>query len=139
MATKKTQGFDLNDLKPTSDTIVVELKHPITDEPLLMDSGSPMSVTVMAPYSAGYKKVFHDQANKRIQRNAKKAKEITYEEIEEGSLDLLSRTTVEWSLQLGGSSLAFSQAKAKEIYSDFFWIKDQVLEAQGDLANFMKS
>lgn len=142
MATKKqeTKGFDLADLKPTSDTIVVELKHPITGEDLVKDDGTVMSIEVYAPYAKEYKKVFHEQANKRLQKRSKSGKtDFTYEEIEEGSLDLLTKATVNWNLQFGGANLPFSIGKAKEIYDEYFWIKEQVMEAQGNLENFMKN
>lgn len=142
MAIKKqeTKGFDLADLKPTLDTITVELKHPITGEDLIKDDGTVMSIEVFAPYAKDYKKVFHEQANKRLKERSKKGKvDFTYEEIEDGSLDLLARTTASWNLQLGGTNLPFSVAKAKEIYDEYFWIKEQVMEAQSDLENFMKN
>lgn len=137
---QESKGFDLSDLKPTSDTITVELKHPIIGEELIKDDGTVMSIEVYAPYAKGYKKVFHEQANKRLKERSKKDKiDFTYEEIEDGSLELLAKTTVSWNLQLGGANLPFSVGKAKEIYDDYFWIKEQVMEAQSNLENFMKS
>mgnify|MGYP000311252868 CR=1 FL=1 len=74
---------DLASMIPTDDTIVVNLKHPLTEEPLTKDDGKEMTITVYAPHSSIYKAVVHEQTNKRIQKAAK-GKKITFtaEELE---------------------------------------------------------
>ena len=39
--------MDLKDLIPTTNTVDVELLHPFSEEPLLNDDGTPMSITFM--------------------------------------------------------------------------------------------
>lgn len=154
MATKKqeTKGFSLSKLKPASDTITVELKFPFTDEvlgyvkgePIPDLNGNPQYITVYANYSREYRKFAHEQAvnrmNKLSQGNGpKKATTITFDEYEDGSTELLAKTTVGWSLEDDGKLLPLSVESAKEIYDTYFWIKEQVMEAQSNLENFMKS
>jgi tRNA splicing ligase len=132
--------MDLSTLIPSTDTITFTVKHPITSEPLLKDDGKEMTVTLYSPYSKEFKAVMHEQANKRISK-AQKSKKIvlTAEEIEEGSLELLAKTTKTFDLQLDKKPVPFSVAKAMEIYSKIPWLKEQAIEAQEDYTSFLKS
>lgn len=130
---------DLLSLIPTDDTIVVTIKHPITDEPLTKDDGKEMTITVYAPHSSQYKSAVHEQTNKRIQK-ASKGKKISFtaEEIENATLELLAKTTKDWNIQLNGKSPKFSVTEAMDLYGKLPWLKSQVLEAQEDYSAFLK-
>lgn len=131
--------MDLAKLIPTDDTITVSLKHPITDEILTKDDGKEMTITVYAPHSAQYKAAVHEQTNKRIQKAAK-GKKVTFtaEDIESATLELLAKTTKEWSIQLNGKSPKFSIDEAADLYAKLPWLKQQVIEAQEDYSAFLK-
>lgn len=129
---------DLNDLVPTSDTIVVELKHPNTGKTLDNDDGSPMTITVMAPHIREYKALIYKQANERIQKSGGVMPEYTYEELDEASTTLLSSATIDWNITFNGEKPKFSAKKAKEIYEKVFWIKPQVEEAIASYTAFTK-
>lgn len=129
---------DLNDLVPTSDTIVVELKHPNTGKTLDNDDGSPMTITVMAPHTREYKALIYKQANERIQKSGGVMPEYTYEELDEASTTLLSSATIDWNITFNGEKPKFSAKKAKEIYEKVFWIKPQVEEAIASYTAFTK-
>jgi hypothetical protein len=131
---------DLFNLIPTSDTIVVTIKHPITDEPLLKDDGKEMTITVYAPHSEHYKAVIHEHTNKRLQKAAKTKKiSMTAEEIEASTLDLLAKTTKDWNIQLSGKAPKFSVAEAIALYTKLPWLKAQALEGQEDYSAFLKA
>lgn len=131
--------MDLQSLIPTDDTIVVELKHPVTEEPLTKDDGKPMTITVYAPHSTIYKSAIHEQTNKRIQKAAKGKKiTLTAEDIENATLELLAKTTKDWSIQLNGKSPKYSVGEAMELYAKLPWLKAQVLDAQEDFSAFLK-
>jgi hypothetical protein len=132
--------MDLSNLIPTDDSIVVTVKHPLTEEPLLKDDGKEMTITLYAPHSAQYKGVVHEQTNKRIQK-ASKGKKITFtaEEIEAATLDLLAKTTKDWNIQLNGKSPKFSASEAVDLYGKLPWLKQQLMEAQEDYSAFLKS
>lgn len=132
--------MDLTSLIPTDDTIVVTVKHPITDEPLTKDDGKEMTITVYAPHAAQYKSAVHEQTNKRIQKAAK-GKKVTFtaEDIEATTLELLAKTTKDWNIQLNGKSPKFSVQEAIDLYAKLPWLKQQVLEAQEDYSAFLKA
>ena len=131
--------MDLSTLLPTSDTITVILKHPVTDDVLMKDDGVEMSVTVYAPHSKEYKAAIHEQTNKRIQK-AQKNKKITFtaEEIDLASVEMIAKTTKDWDLIFNKKPLKFSVAEATDLYQKLPWLKDQVLEAQEDYTSFLK-
>ena len=132
--------MDLKDLTPTSDTVDVNIVHPTTLEPLLNDNSEPMVITMYAPHSKEYKAAIHEQTNKRLkQAQSKKKVDLTAEDIEEATLDLFAKTTKSWSITYDGEEPNFSVSKAKEIYSEVFWIRDQIDEAVSNSLNFKKA
>ena len=131
--------MDLMDLKPTSDTVDVLLKHPTTFEPLTNEDGSIMVITVYAPHSKEYKSAMHEQTNKRLkQSQAKKKVDFTSEDLEESTLTLLAKVTKSWKITYGGVKPQLTIPKAKEVYAEVFWIKDQIEEAVADSLDFTK-
>lgn len=132
--------MDLSNLIPSEDTITITIKHPISDEPLVKDDGKEMTITVYAPHSHQYKMVMHEQTNKRLQK-ASKSKKFTMsaEEIESASLEVMSKTTKDWSIQLNGKAPKFSQKEAYDLYAKLPWLKQQVLEGQEDYSAFLKN
>jgi len=132
--------MDLKDLTPTSDTVDVNIVHPTTLEPLLNDNSDPMVITMYAPHSKEYKAAVHEQTNKRLkQAQSKKKVDLTAEDIEDATLDLFAKTTKSWNITYDGEEPKFSVSKAKEIYSEVFWIRDQIDEAVSNSLNFKKA
>jgi excinuclease UvrABC helicase subunit UvrB len=132
--------MDLKDLTPISDTVDVNIVHPTTLEPLLNDNSDPMVITMYAPHSKEYKAAVHEQTNKRLkQAQSKKKVDLTAEDIEEATLDLFAKTTKSWNITYDGEEPNFSVSKAKEIYSEVFWIRDQIDEAVSNSLNFKKA
>jgi len=132
--------MDLKDLTPTSDTVDVNIVHPTTLEPLLNDNSEPMVITMYAPHSKEYKAAIHEQTNKRLkQAQSKKKVDLTAEDIEDATLDLFAKTTKSWNITYDGEEPNFSVSKAKEIYSEVFWIRDQIDEAVSNSLNFKKA
>jgi hypothetical protein len=124
--------FDLKDLKPKSNTIKVELRHPSTGD--LLD----MSISVYNPYSPEYKAAMHEQTNKRLMKSAKVRKQTyTAQELEASALELLASITEGWSITFEGKALKFSREKAVELFSEYPWIKDQLEEALNDTSGFL--
>ena len=132
--------MDLMNLKPTSDTVEVTLKHPNTGTTHKNDDKTPMTITVYASHSKEHKAVMHEQTNKRLKAmQGGKKQEFTAQDIEEATLTLLSKITSEWNITYGGENPKLSVAKAKEIYDEVFWIKDQVEEALAESLDFTKA
>ena len=132
--------MDLMDLKPTSDTVDVFLKHPTTFEQLNNEDGTQMVITLAAPHSKDYKSAVHEQTNKRLkQSQAKKKVDFTSEDLEESTLTLLAKVTKSWKITYGGVKPQLTIPKAKEVYAEVFWIKDQIEEAVADSLDFTKA
>lgn len=132
--------MDLKDLTPKSDEIVIEIKHPATNAVLQNDDNTPMTITVFAPHSKEYKKVLHEQTNKRLkQMQSKKQQDITAEDLEEASLEALAKTTKDWNITYGGEQPKLTVDKAKQVYDEVFWIKAQIEAAVADSLDFMKA
>lgn len=131
--------MDLKDLTPSSDTVEVTVVHPSTFEPLTNDDGSEMTITMYAPHSKEYKAAIHEQTNKRLkQSQSKKKVEFTAEDLEDAGLELLAKTTKAWKITYDGKKPKLTVSAAKEIYSEVFWIKDQIEEALSNSLDFTK-
>lgn len=132
--------MDLANLKPTSDTVEVFIKHPTTFDQLSNDDGSEMTITVYAPHSKEYKQVAHAKMDQRLkQAQNKKKVEITAADLEKAGIELLAEVTKDWDITFGGEKPEFSVAKAKEVYEDVFWIRDQIEEAVAESLDFTKA
>lgn len=132
--------MDLKDLTPKSDDIVVNIVHPISKEPLVNDDGSPMTITLYAQYSKEYKKVQRELINKRLKEaQAAGNTDIDYEQLEAAALELMAKTTKAWDITFDGKKPKLTEAKARQIYDEVFWIKAQIEEAVADSLDFMKA
>ena len=131
--------MDLMDLTPKSDEIVITLLHPNTEEIIKNDDGSDMSITVYASHTKEYKKAMHEQANKRLKKAQKtKDQSFTSEDLEQASLDILSKVTKDWNITFKGEKPKMTLAKAREVFESVFWIKDQVEVGLAEPLDFMK-
>lgn len=132
--------MDLKDLTPKSDTIDVILVHPNTGEELTNPDGSNMTICMYATHSPEYKKVMHSQTNKRI-KAATKGDDLTMtsEDLESSTLDVLANTTKSWDITFSGEKPELTVNKAKEIYTEVFWIKVQLDEAVTNSLDFTKA
>lgn len=132
--------MDLKDLTPKSDTIDVTLVHPNTGEELTNPDGSNMTICMYATHSPEYKKVMHSQTNKRI-KAATKGDDLTMtsEDLESSTLDVLASTTKSWNITFGGEKPELTLKKAKEIYTEVFWIKLQLEEEVTNSLDFTKA
>jgi hypothetical protein len=129
--------MDLMDLKPKSDTIEVILRHPNTLEPLTNDDGSEMTVTVHAQHSKEYRGAVHDQQDRRIAKLQKTSNnKYTSAELETDTIDLLGKVTKGWDITYGGEKPKLTSAKAKEVYSEVFWLRSQIEEALSESLDF---
>ena len=129
----------LNDIGKVKETTDVELVHPATGETLLNEDGTAMTITVHGPYSSTYKAVSHAQQNKRLmkaQRTGGKLN-LSAEEIEASSLDLLVKCTEAWNLTLDEKPEDFSQDKARQVYLEHPWVREQVDAVFGDTRAFL--
>lgn len=80
----------------------------------------------------------HEQQDRRIKLMQKKGATTNYSaaDIERDAIELLSKCTKEWNITYGGETPKLTPAKAKEIYTEVFWLRSQVEEAMGDSLDF---
>lgn len=132
--------MDLMDLKPTSNTVEVTLKHPNTGDVLTNDDNTDMTIVVYASHSKEYKNVMHEQTNKRLKKMQKDGtQEITSQEMEGSALEVLSKITCDWNITYDKKKPKLSSSKAKDLYEEVFWIKDQIEEAIANSLDFTKA
>lgn len=123
----------------TKDTTDVVLYHPQTGDVLLNADGSQMTITIHGPYSERYKKVTHEQQNRRLlkaQRSGGRMN-LTAEELEAGALEVLVECTETWNLTLTEKLEKFDKAKVREVYTTLPWVKGQVDDAFSDTRAFL--
>ena len=131
--------MDLKDLTPNLDDLVISVIHPVTSEVLKNDDGTVMTITVMSPYSKEYKKLQHEQITKRLNKAQKsKSQEVDYSDIEEATLEVLSKATKSWDITFDGEKPELTVDKAKAMYEDVFWLKTQLEEEVSESMAFMK-
>ena len=132
--------MDLMDLKPTSNTVEVKLKHPNTGVVLKNEDKTDMTIVVFAIHSKEYKELMHEQTNKRLKAmQSNKKTDITAQDMEKATLDMLSKITSEWNITYNKEQPKLSFAKARDLYDEVFWIKDQIEEALADSLDFTKA
>ena len=135
--------MDLKNLIPTTETIEVTVKHPSTYEVLKNEDDSEMTITVYAPHSKEYKAAVHEQTNIRLKQMQSKGNRntnvITAEELEAATIAMLAKTTKDWNITFGGEQPKFTVDAAKNLYSEVFWIKDQLEEAVADAEVFTQA
>jgi hypothetical protein len=129
--------MDLKDLTPTSETLEVKIVHPTTQEPFLNDDKSQMVIEVYAPHTKKYKAAIYKQASTRIKVSS--MDEIDFETLDTASVEFLAAITKSWDITYDGKKPKLTEAKAKEVYDQIFWLKAQVEEAISKFEVFTKN
>ena len=131
--------MDLKDLTPDLNDIVVELKHPATGDVLKNDDGTDMVITILSPHSKEYKKAQNEQINKRLKKaQSSGSQELDYSDIEDATLEVLSKTTKSWDITYDGEKPKLTAKSARNLYEDVFWIRSQIEEVVSDTMDFTK-
>jgi len=132
--------MDLKDFTPQSDTVEVTVKHPVNGEPLTNEDGSNMVIVLHAPHSKVYKEAMYEQTNKRLKlAQSSGDMSLTAQDLDEASLELLSKTTKSWNITYDYKQPKLTQAKARAIYEELFWLKPQIEEALNNFEVFTKA
>ena len=130
--------MDLKDFAPKSDEVEVVVKHPVNGEPLTNKDGSDMVIVLHAPHSKAYKEAMYEQTNKRLKAAQSSGDmNLTAQDLEQASLELLSKATKSWDITYDDKQPKLTVAKAKAIYEELFWLKPQLEEALNNSQAFM--
>lgn len=137
--TDETKKFDLNDLdmiKASNQGREIEIRHPLTDEPL------GMFVSVLGRESDTFREIIQDRIDRQIEEQARgkrRRKPKTVAQGEEEAVELLSACTTGWrGVVLNGKELEFTVSNVKMVYKHWAWFRAQVDDAIGDLDGFLK-
>lgn len=126
----------------------IELLHPVNKTPL------GIFIKVLGKDSAVFKGHLRQSLNDRLAKQAsakRRGKDLEPSTIEDGEregLEALAVCTVGWwsvdgeervpTIKFRGQDLPFTRENVKMLYAALPWIKQQVDEGIGDLANFLK-
>lgn len=129
--------MDLFDLTPKTEDLTVELK--MNGKDVTNPDGTPMTITVMSPFSANARKVLYAMQDERVAKAKERGDtKLSAAEIEEMQLETLVRTTVGWDLTWKGEKVEFTPELAKEVFTAAFWIRPLIEEAKASTLDFMK-
>jgi hypothetical protein len=129
----KEPDMDLKDLKPVKNTIDVTLEHPATGDVLLNEDGTPMVISLFAPYSKEYKELMYKRADERIKKASSEGKEeFSAKLVDEATTSILAESTSSWSITYDKKQPRLTPAKALEVYTELFWIRPQLEKAIND-------
>lgn len=131
--------MDLKNLIPENETVTVILKHPGNGATLQNEDKTDMTISFWLPHTKEAKKVQHEITNRRLKRMSSGKKfEMTAEELEDLNVESLAKTAAQWNITYGGEQPKLTVTKAKELFSEVFWIRNQVEEAVSEAMDFTK-
>jgi len=133
--------FDLGSLdtiKASNEGAEIELKHPMTNEPLAV------FVKVRGKDSDAFREFQRHKFNDYLRAEAlakargKQPQVKSAEDYEDDMLTLLVACTIGWrEMVYNGAELPFNAENVRKVYKERPWVRDQVNDAVGDLGNFM--
>ncbi len=84
--------------------------------------------------------MLYEQTNKRLKAAQGSGNmDLTAQDLEEASLELLSKATKSWNITYDDKQPKLTVAKAKAIYDELFWLKPQIEEALNNTEVFTKA
>ena len=141
----KTKAVDLADLnarEASEKGYELELRHPVSREPL------GVFITIVGAESETARTYLRKKANERLreeftnQRKGKDNEPPTVEKAEAEAIALLAACTKSWrtgdapTVTHGGKALECSEANARFLYGER-WVRSQIDDAWSELGNFM--
>lgn len=136
--------MDLATLEPTDDSVPFQLRHPTTNSPLFAqtddgkdDPSKPITINIIGKDSDVFRSRLRAITNRRL--NAGKKLKITAEEIEQEGVDTIAACITGWqNVMLDKAPFPYSASNAAQLLRRLPWLQEQLDEAIGDRANFMK-
>lgn len=136
-------SLDLTQLDTVSaadDGAVMEVLHPVSGAVLTQADGNPVTIVLAGEDSELFRRADRAARNRRLKsQQAGRRVQISAEELENDSLELLVACTIKWQgIGLGDQSdLPFSAGNARMLYKRLPWLKEQAVGFIGDRANFL--
>jgi hypothetical protein len=131
--------FDINTLA-IRDSVNVQLRHPVSDELLFADEGKtqPVQAVLWGTSSKQYRAAINAMQNRQLKRGKKQA---SAEVMREEGVQLLVACTQKFDNLSHDGVVVDNEEAVRALYTDdrYSWVKTQVDEALGDVANFIKA
>lgn len=119
----------------------LELTHPITGAVLTDEkTGEAVSIKLIGADSKEYQSLTHKAQTKRLNKRLSRGGvvKMTAEELDADALELLVHCTKGWKhVLVDGKELVFNETNARQLYTRFPWIRDQVSDFVQERANFL--
>lgn len=116
----------------------MELESPVDGEVLMTDKNEPVRIKLLGTDSKVWRNKNRETQRARINSMVrKKAKNIDYTISDEDACEMLAECTIEWSgIDEKGKALEFSEEAARDLYTRYIWVREQVDIFINDRANF---
>jgi len=137
-------AFNLAVLATTDDGVAMTLRHPVTGAELVDEATQELvTITLLGRDSDAYRRTAASQQNHRLREASKgRRQQLTQEQLEAESLELLVACTTGWSgVGLGPEDpLPFSPANARRLYADphMSFVREQAEGFIAERANFFR-
>jgi hypothetical protein len=132
--------MSLRDVGTVKDTTTITLYHPGTGKDLFNADKTPMTVVIHGPYSERYKSVIREQQQRRMTDMTRggRSPSMDPEELDAMTRELAVRCVEDWAITLeGDETLPFSKAAVEAVFAEFPWVRDQIIGAMGNVADFL--
>lgn len=111
----------------------VRLKHPVTNLPI------DVWVTVIGQDSDEWLAMADESARKALEAPSDTPIQERLEQTRKDNIERLAKATKGWrGVDLGGKPVPFSVNAARDMYTRFTWMRDQVDQAIANRGNFLK-
>jgi len=124
--------------KQSEEGYELEVLHPVTNEP------TGAKITVRGEQSATVRNFSKRKYNEYKQREAqakrrgREVEDLTLDEAEELAVESAVIRVISWEgIGASGKPLAFTPENATAVLKEHAWIRDQIVEASQNLANFL--
>lgn len=136
-AARSNGAADLSDLSssPADEGRVMEVRNKL-GEIMRHADGRPFTITLYGAESAKFRSLAMAQQDRRNQRVFRTRAPDKPQVAEREAIELLVAATKDWDIVWDKAPLEFSEEKAREIYSKFTFLRDQVDQFVGNAANF---
>lgn len=126
--------MDLSAFEVDDQPFPVEVVHPVSGKPI------GLVIQVVGTDSAAYQNIQRKLQNRRLQKwQRNRSTKMSAEQLEEEQLELLCSCIHSWTgMVVDGKEVEFSPDAAREILVRFPFVREQIDEAIGDRANFLK-
>lgn len=134
-------GFDLSkySVDPDGQKATLELLNPQTYSTLTDDEGNVATITLYGPDSTQLKSAQRSFMDKALKNGTRRKKlNMSAEQIEAQSLDILVAATADWeNIAFGDEELDCTPANVRKVYTQVPFIREQVEEFINERSNFL--